>query len=158
MMERKLVIFKAFAVPLILVVCLSFIRWQYGVLLFHTLAELFSIIVGILMLVIVWNTRRFTHNDFLVYLGIGYFWIAVLDTLHAFTVEGIPFFDISNAEITLHFWIYTRFIEALLLLSAAFFLKRRVNPSLLMFSGASLVLLVSWVSFSLRQPVMPWKH
>jgi len=154
MMERKLVILKAFAVPLILVVCLSYIRWQHGVLLFHTLAELFSIIVGILMLVIVWNTRRFTHNDFLVYLGIGYFWIAVLDTWHTFTVEGIPFFDISNAEITLHFWIYTRFIEALLLLSAAFFLKRRVNPTLVMFSGASLALLVSWVSFSLRQPVM----
>ncbi|MCK5360715.1 MAG: PAS domain S-box protein, partial [Gammaproteobacteria bacterium] len=154
MKVRKLEIIKPFAVPLIIVACLSFIRWQHGVLLFHTLAELFSVMVGILMLVIVWNTRRFTHNDFLVYLGIGYFWIAVLDTWHTFTVEGIPFFDISNAEITLHFWIYTRFLEALLLLSASLFLKRNINPKLVLLFGAGLVLLVSWASFTLREPVM----
>jgi PAS domain S-box-containing protein len=154
MIERNLLFLRTFVVPFLLVACLSFIRWQYGVLLFHTLAELFSVMVGILMLVIVWNTRRFTHNDFLVYLGIGYFWVAVLDTWHTFTVEGIPFFDITNAEITLHFWIYTRFIEALLLLSAAFFLKRKVSPKLVLLSGAGLTLLVSWASFSLSKPVM----
>lgn len=154
MAVRQPVSLKAFAVPLLVVLCLSFIRWQYGVLLFHTLAELFSVMVGILMLVIVWNTRRFTRNDFLLYLGIGYFWIAVLDTWHTFTVEGIPFFDIVDSEITLHFWISTRLIEALLLLSALLFLKRRLNANLMFFAGAGLASLVTWASFALKQPVM----
>jgi len=145
---------KAIMPPLLVVLILSFIRWQHGVLLFHTLAELFSVIVGVLMLVIVWNTRQFTRNDFLTYLGIGHFWIAVLDTWHTFTVEGMPFFGISDAEITLHFWIYTRFLEAVLLLSASLFLKRKLNASLGLYGGGVLVLLIIWGSVALKNPVM----
>jgi len=59
--------------PLLFVYILAFVRMEYGVLLFHTLAELFSVIVGVLMLLIVWNTSRFTRNDYFMYLSIGYF-------------------------------------------------------------------------------------
>ena len=134
--------------------CLILIRWHYGVLLFHTLAELFSIVIGILMLVVVWNTRQFTHNDFLIYLGIGYFWIAFLDTWHTFTIKGMPFFDIVNAEPTLHLWIYARLTEALLLLSASLFLKRKVNAYLVFYLGAALSLIIIWASVNLQQPIM----
>ncbi|RDH85996.1 MAG: hypothetical protein DIZ80_00550 [endosymbiont of Galathealinum brachiosum] len=144
----------SFITPLFLVLCLSVIRLQYGVLLFHTLAELFSVMVGVLMLVIAWNTRRFTHNDFLVYLGTGYFWVAMLDTWHTFTVNGIPFFNITDSEVTLHFWIYTRLFEALLLLSASIFLKRKLKAKLAFVSGGLLSLVIIWVSFSLTSPVM----
>ncbi len=154
MSDRKSIRFAALMTPLLLVLCLSFIRWKYGVLLFHTLAELFSVMVGILMLVIVWNTRHFTRNNFLLYLGIGYFWIAVLDTWHTFTVEGMPFFGTTDAEITLHFWISTRFMEALLLLSAPLFLRRRLDAKLMFSAGAGLALLLTWVSFTLKEPVM----
>ena len=140
--------------PIAMLLCLSFIRWQSGVLLFHTLAELFSIVVGILMLVIVWNTRHFTKNDFLLYLGIGYFWIAILDTWHTFTLKGMPFFAIDDVEITLHFWIYTRYIEAVLLLTAPLFLKKKLNSTMMLYGMAPLVAIVSWASFSLEKPVM----
>lgn len=145
---------QSLIIPLLAVLCLSFIRWQYGVLLFHTLAELFSVVVGILMMVIVWNTRGFTHNNFLVYLGIGYFWIAVLDTWHTFTLKEMPFFEINDAGITLHFWIYTRLIEALLLLTALLFIKRSLNARLMVYIFAGLTLLVIWASFTLKEPVM----
>ena len=147
-------IISSFTVPFLAVLILSILRWQYGVLLFHTVAELFSIIVGILMLVVVWNTREFTRNDFLIYLGIGYFWIAVLDTWHTFTVTGMPFFGISNAETTLHFWIYTRFSEALLLLSAPLFFKRKLNAYLMSYLAAAFSMFIIWASMSLQQPVM----
>ena len=154
MSEKNFINSKVFLPPVLVVVILIFIRWQYGVLLFHTLAELFSVMVGVLMLVVSWNTRRFTRNDFLVCLGVGYFWIAVLDTWHTFTVKGMPFFNITDAEVTLHFWIYTRFIEAVLLLSAAVFLKKRLNASLMLYGGAALTLLVIWASLALKKPVM----
>ena len=152
--DRKSVNLVAFLTPMLLVLCLLFIRWQYGFLLFHTLAELFSVMVGVLMLVIVWNTRHFTRNNFLLYLGIGYFWIAVLDTWHTFTVQGMPFFDITDAEITLHFWVNTRFLESMLVLSAPLFLKRRLNARLMFSAGAGLALTVTWVSFAVKEPVM----
>ena len=140
--------------PLVLIVCLIFLRVQYGVLLFHTVAELFSVVVGILMLVIVWNTRQFTRNDFLLYLGIGFFWIAVLDTFHTFTVEDIPFFGITGSETTLHFWVYTRILEGLLLLTAPLFLKRRLRSHTMLYTSAAIALLVIWASFALKEPVM----
>jgi len=140
--------------PLVVVACLFLIRDQYGVLLFHTLAELFSVSVGVLMLVIVWNTRRFTHNDFLIYLGIGYFWVAVLDVWHTFTVNGMPFLVITDSEVTLHFWIYSRLIEAFLLLTASLYLTRKLNANLMLLSGAALTVIVIWASLTLQQPIM----
>ena len=142
------------AVPLALVACLGVIRWQHGVLLFHTLAELFSVVVGILMLVIVMNTRRFTQNDFLLYLGIGYFWIAVLDTFHTLTVGGIPLFESAGSETTLQFWVNARFLQALLMLTAPLFLTRRLNTPLMLWGGAALALLATWASFSHHLPAM----
>nr|CRH06446.1 putative Histidine kinase. Containing two PAS 4 domains, HisKA, HATPase_c, Response_reg domains [Candidatus Magnetococcus massalia] len=144
----------AILTPLLLVAALVVIRWQANVLLFHTLAELFSVVVGVLMLVIAWNTRQFTRNDFLVYLGIGFFWIAVLDSLHTFTVKGMPFFAITDAEITLHLWIYARLLEAFLLLSAVPLLTRKLNASWFLVVGAFITLVVSWASFALKEPVM----
>jgi len=154
MLKRNELNLSALMPPLILVICLVIIRWQHGVLLFHTLAELFSVVVGILMLVIALNTRQFTKNDFLLYLGIGYFWIAVLDTFHTFTVKGIPFFNITDAEITLHLWIYARFFQAILILTALLFLKKRLNASLVLYGGAVLTAVLVWISFQLSQPVM----
>ncbi|PCJ60003.1 MAG: hypothetical protein COA79_09355 [Planctomycetota bacterium] len=145
---------KSVVGPTLIIICLIIIRLKYGVLLFHTLSELFSVMVGVLMLVIVWNTRRFTDNNFLVYLGIGYFWVSILDTWHTFTVKGMPFFNISDNNITLHFWIYTRFFEALLLLSASLFLKRSLNAKFAMALGASLVLLISYVSINQIGPTL----
>ncbi len=145
---------KRFITPLLLIAALLLIRIEYGMLLFHTLAELFSIVVGVLMLVIAWNTRRFTHNDFLLYLGIGYFWIAVLDTWHTLTVVGLPFFHFPDAEVTLHFWLYARFLEALLLLTAPLMLRHKLNVSAMWLGSAGLVALVIWLSLSVAQPVL----
>ncbi len=146
--------FKRLIAPILLIAALLLIRFEWGMLLFHTLAELFSIIVGILMLVIAWNTRRFTHNDFLLYLGIGYFWIAILDGWHTFTVAGLPFFHFNDAEVTLHFWIYTRFLEALLLLTAPWMLRHKLNVNAMLYGGGLLALLVVWASMNLTSPVM----
>lgn len=152
--DLKPVSYKNFIPPLLAILFLSFIRWQYGVILFHTLAELFSVAVGILMMVIAWNTRRFTHNDFLVYLGIGYFWIAILDAWHTFTLKEMPFFDIADGGVTIHFWIYTRLIETLLLLTALLFLRRKLNAQLMIYFGGCLATLIVWASFTLKEPVM----
>ncbi|MCK5664778.1 MAG: diguanylate cyclase, partial [Thiotrichaceae bacterium] len=142
-------------VPIVVLILLVIIRWYYGVLLFHSLAELLSVIVGVLMLVISWNTRQFNNNDFLVYLGIGYFWIAVLDVWHTLTVKGMPFFNITDAEITLHFWIYARLFEALLLLSAPIFLSRKkINAPLALITGGVITLVLIWISFFLKFPEM----
>jgi signal transduction histidine kinase len=145
---------KVLAYPAAIILALLATRYYNGVLLFHTLAELFSIFVGLLMLVVVLNTQHFVRNDFLIYLGVGYFSISVLDALHAFTIKGIPFFHITSGEVTIHFWIYSRIFEALLLLSAPLLLTRRLNVQVMIMVTASLVCLITWASFYVVWPVM----
>lgn len=147
-------VLKSTIAPILIVLSLFLLRWYHGVLLFHTVSEMFSVIVGILMLVVVWNTRQFTHNNFLIYFGIGYFWVAVLDAMHTLTVAGLPFFNFTNAEVTLHFWVYTRILEACLVLSAPVFLKKSFNIYLV-FTGFGLIaVLIAWVSFNVAKPQM----
>lgn len=138
--------------PLAVIVILTYLRYQHDVLLFHTFAELFSVVVGVLMFVVVWSSRHFTQNNFLTFLGIGYFWIAVLDTFHTFTMTGMPLFNSDDFEITIHFWVYTRVLEAILLLSAFRFLKKSCNQlAIFILLGITSVVIV-WLSFNLHEP------
>ena len=140
--------------PAFLAGILVLINYFYGFLLFHTLAEIFSIIVGILMFVVVWSTHHYTRNNFLLYLGIGYLWIAVLDTMHTFTYKGMPFFDISSPAIALHFWIYTRFLEAVLLLTGPLFFRRQLKSHLFIWIGGIITAGVSLVSLYVENPIL----
>lgn len=145
--KLKLLIF-----PCIMVIVLIYLRIQHGVLLFHTIVELFSAFVGILMLVIVLNTQHFIRNDFLIYLGIGYFAIAILDSFHAFTIKGMPFFEISTASITIHFWIYTRFFEGVLLLSSSLFLTKKLNIKYMLIITGFITSILTWLAFNFEEP------
>ena len=94
----------------------------FNYLLFHTLAEFFAIIVGILMFVVAVYTHSLSRESFLMYLGIGYFWIATLDMLHTILYKGMAIIASDIADHFVQFWIANRYIESLLLLSAPFFL------------------------------------
>ncbi len=125
-----------------------------GRLAFHSLAELFSVIVGVMMFVVAWHTRSLVRNDFLLYLGIGYLWVALLDGMHLLTVPGVGLFPVHDAEITLHFWIYTRLFEALILLSAFHFLDHRLRPGDALYLGGGISLLIGVLASLLDWPPM----
>ncbi|MCK4744216.1 MAG: PAS domain-containing protein [Sulfuriflexus sp.] len=120
-------------IPILLSVLLVAI-YQFNFLLFHTLAETFAIVIAILLAVVSWYMYPFTRNNFLMYLGCGYIWVGVLDMLHTLAYEGMPIFESNGANISVQFWIGTRFIEAFLLLSAPWFLRHSLNRSLALFS------------------------
>ena len=117
---------SAWLLPIVLALFLIVISF-YNFLVFHTLAEFFAITVAILMCVIAWNMYPFTRNNYLMYLGTGYFWIAILDLMHALNYEGMNLFADGGVNTGVQIWIGTRYLEALLLLSAPWFLKNSFN-------------------------------
>jgi PAS domain S-box-containing protein len=100
---------------------------QTNFVLFHTLAELFAVVVSIIMIVVVWSTYSFSRNHFLMFLGCGYFWIACLDLIHAFAFEGMNIFPNNSGSLSLEYWLTARFSEAFLLLAAPLFLNQRIS-------------------------------
>ncbi|MDH5649561.1 MAG: EAL domain-containing protein [Gammaproteobacteria bacterium] len=112
--------------PVFLTAFLALVSLQ-NFLLFHTYAELFSIIVAIILSVVAWYTYDFSKNHFLMFLGLGYFWIAVLNLLHTLTFKGVNIIAGSDANMGIQFWIVARYLEASLLLIAPYFLNHRVT-------------------------------
>lgn len=94
--------------------------------LFHVLAEMFAIIIGVLLFVIAWQTYRFSANNFLMFLACGYFWLGGLDMLHTMVYQGMKIFPLDDPNLAPQVWIATRYSEALILLVAPLFLSREV--------------------------------
>jgi PAS domain S-box-containing protein len=96
-------------------------------LLFHSLVELFSVLVAWGMFIVAWNSRRFIAHSFFLFLGVAFVAVGVLDLLHLLTYKGMGVFVGATADLATQLWIAARGLEALSLLAAPLFLTRRVR-------------------------------
>jgi len=102
---------------------------RYNYLLFHTIAEIFSIIIACGIFMLAWNSRRFMKNNYLLFLGIAYLFIALLDLTHTLAYSGMPIFKGYGANLPTQLWICARYMESLTLIVAPIFLKRSVKAT-----------------------------
>ncbi len=100
---------------------------QYSYLMFHTVAELFAIVISFLIFAFAWSTRSFAKNAFLLFLACGYFWVGSLDLFHAFVYKGMNVFVEGSGNLSTQFWISARGFEAAILLIAPVVAARRLN-------------------------------
>ncbi|MHB1004840.1 MAG: MASE3 domain-containing protein [Chloroflexota bacterium] len=103
-----------------------FVAAQVNYLLFHALAEGFAILVAALIYVFATRTHVHARNDYLLFLGNAYAFVAVLDFLHLLTYQGMGVFPQYTANTPTQLWIAGRYLDALSLLVAPVFLRRRL--------------------------------
>jgi len=109
----------AFLVALVAVQLTTHISY----LLFHSLVELFSIVVAFSLFIIAWNSRRFIKNQYLLFIGVGYLFIGSLDLLHTLSYKGMNIFTGYDYYAN-QLWIAARYMESISLLVAFSFLKK----------------------------------
>lgn len=102
----------------------------YSYLLFHSLAEGFSIAVAASIFMVAWNTRRLIKNKYILFLGIAFLFIGFVDMLHAIAYKGMGVFPDYDANRATQLWIAARYLNAFTLLIAPIFLRRGLNPVL----------------------------
>ncbi len=102
----------------------------YSYLLFHSIAELFSVVIAVGVFAIAWNSRRFLENNYLLFLGIAYLFVGGLDLLHALAYKGMEVFPGRGADLPTQLWIAARYLESLSLFLAPVWLGRRLRPHL----------------------------
>lgn len=100
---------------------------QAHYLLFHTVAELISIVIALTAMVVATTSRRFTGNHFTVYVAVVIGWCGALDLIHTLTYKGMHLMVSEDADIMVQFWIAARTIQAVALLGASWFLRRPVR-------------------------------
>jgi len=115
----------------------------YNYLLFHSLAEIFSIIIGCGIFMVAWNSRQFLDNNYLLFIGIAYLFVAGIDLTHMFAYKGMNIFKGYETNLPTQLWIAARYIESLSLLIAPIFLGRRLKiHSILLGYGMAFSLLL----------------
>jgi PAS domain S-box-containing protein len=119
---------------------------RYSYLAFHTLAELFSIVIGFGLFMLTWNLRRIIDNNYLLFIGIAYLFVSGIDLAHTFSYKGIDVFaGRYGMGLNTQFWIAARYLESLALFTSPFFFSRklRTNATLAAFALVTAALFAS---------------
>jgi PAS domain S-box-containing protein len=117
----------------------------YSYLLFHSLAEIFSIIVAFSIFIISWNSRRFIDNNYFIFIGIAFLFVGFMDLAHTIAYPGMAVLPGSSTNTAAQLWISARYIQGLSLLVAPLFIGRQLRFNWLL-PGYGLIVLLLWVS------------
>ncbi len=105
---------------------------HYNYLLFHVLAETFSIAVAFGMFLVAWNTWDLTSNGYLQFLGVAFLFIGGLDLVHTLAYKGMGIFPGYDVNLSTQLWVVARGLQSLALLVAPNFHKRKVDRHVLL--------------------------
>ncbi|MFX1572119.1 MAG: MASE3 domain-containing protein [Promethearchaeota archaeon] len=101
----------------------------YSFLLFHTIAELFSIVIAFGIFVIGWNTRKNIESSIFLVLGVSLLYIGSIDLIHTLAYSGITIFVGYDANLPTQLWIAARYLQAGSFLMAFLLMHKKVNPN-----------------------------
>jgi len=128
---------------------------RHNYLVFHTLAEFFSIAVAWSLFLIFWNTREVIENKPLILLGVSYLFVGSIDLMHTLSYKGMGVLGPeTGANPATQLWIFARYLESLTLFVFASMRIKEVNAgrAILFFSAVVLLGLLSifyWETFPL---------
>jgi len=141
----KTITFRRFSLVAVVLALLLVPTVIYNYLLFHVLVEIFSIVVAFGIFIIAWNSSYFVKNNFILFIGVAYLFVALLDLLHTISYKGMGVFPGSGADLPTQLWIAGRGLEAVSLFIAPFTVGWNINryKVFVIFGGVSVLLIAS---------------
>lgn len=119
---------------------------SFNYLFFHSLAEIFSIVVAFTAMVVATTSARFSRNHFIVFVSIAIGWSGAIDLLHTLAFKGMHLLADDSANPATQLWLAARYLVAVALLLSPWALQRRFSLERLHLSfGLCTVALVGWV-------------
>jgi signal transduction histidine kinase len=135
---------------LVLILAAALLARVHSYLLFHSLAEIFSIVIAVGVFIIAWNSNALVKNNYLLILGVGSLFIALIDTVHTIGYQGMGVLPEYGDTLSTQLWLAARYLQAGTVLLAPLLLHRRVNKTLL-------VVLYSVVTAALLASIFYWR-
>ncbi len=123
----------------------------YNYLLFHSLAEIFSICIAFTMFILSWTSRKYLNYNYLVLLGIAYLFVGLLDLFHTLSYKGMSIFTDYDYYAN-QIWIAARYLESL----SIFFAVSVVIPSRKVRAGRVFIL-YSVITLFMLYSIFIWK-
>ncbi|EKD46819.1 MAG: sensory box histidine kinase, partial [uncultured bacterium] len=99
----------------------------YSYVLFHTLAEIVSVILAVAIFLMAWNSRRYWNNNYYIILGFGFLFVGGIDLLHAFEYKGVGIMQQGgDSNIATQLWLAGRYMIASSFLAASIFSSHKI--------------------------------
>jgi serine phosphatase RsbU (regulator of sigma subunit) len=125
-------------------------RYSYD--LFHSLVELFGVVVAASVFSIVWNARRYFRNNYLLLIGMALLPIALIDIFHTLAYQGMNIFTGYDTNLPTQLWLVGRYLQVGAFLVAPLVLYRRGRASTYLLSFSSLALVLVTLVFTRAFP------
>jgi len=119
---------------------------------FHTLSELYCLVIAASVFIVVLHMRRLLSNHYLLFVGVGFLFVSAFGVLHIITYTGVSLLPGFGVDLPTQAFIVQRFMLATTLLIAPLFLTRRLRVGWLVaalsaFSAAALASMLIWRNF-----------
>jgi len=99
----------------------------YNYLLFHTIAELSSIIISVGIFVVGWNSKAYLKTSFFLVIGVAFLFIGIIDLIHTLAYTGMNIFIGYTSNLPTSLWIVARYWQAISFLLALILFKKKFN-------------------------------
>jgi len=109
--------------PGLLILFILYLTSLYSYPLFHSLIEIYVVVIAGSVFILAWNTREYMDNDYLLLIGISYLFVGIIELLHALAYILKPL----DANPSVQLWIAARYLESLSFLIAPLYLRRKLN-------------------------------
>ena len=116
---------------LLIGVLLVFLLSTYSYLLFHSIAEVISIVISGGIFFIGWNSRKYMNSSFFLIVGTSFLFISVIDLLHTLSYSGMNIFLDYNANLPTQLWIAARYWQSVSYLLASLAINKKIKANYL---------------------------
>ena len=150
MLYRDLIEYIILGIGLFLIALL--IRYD---LLFHSIAEVISIVIAGGIFFVGWNSRKYMNSSFFLIIGISFLFISAIDLLHTLSYTGMAIFVDFDTNLPTQLWIAARYWQCGSFLLASLAINKKINASYLMVSG---VIIISAVLITIFYGIFPTSY
>lgn len=98
-------------------------------LFYHSIAELFSVVIAYSVFTFAWNARQHLQHNFLLLIGIAYLFVGGMDMLHTFAYQGMNIFGQQDSNLPTQLWLAARYLAALAWLWGALAVGHRIRTA-----------------------------
>jgi PAS domain S-box-containing protein len=107
---------RSYEILIVLILAvLLYLSSLYNYLLFHSIAEIFSVCIALAVFFITWNSKNLIKNNYLIVIGIAYLFIGILDFFHTISYKGMAIFTDYDYHAN-QLWVAARYFESIVLM------------------------------------------
>jgi PAS domain S-box-containing protein len=140
--QKKIISKRQIIIFIIVLLGITTFTFQ-NFLLYHGLVEIFGLIITCGVFMVVWNSRESFDNHYILFIGIAFLFVSIIELFHVLSYKGMNIFTFENeSNPAIQLWIAARYLESLSFLLGFRFINRKLNHYIIYISFSIITVLI----------------